>query len=53
MAGFAIGTGGICVTLLGVVADHFGVPTALQSIMALPVIGLGLALGLRYRQDGG
>ncbi len=50
MAGFAIGTGGICVTLLGVIADHFGVPAALQSIMALPVIGLLLALSLRYEQ---
>jgi FSR family fosmidomycin resistance protein-like MFS transporter len=52
MAGFAIGTGGICVTLLGVVADHFGVPAALQAITALPVIGLLLALGLRYDQHG-
>jgi len=52
MAGFAIGTGGICVTLLGVVADHFGVPAALQAVMALPVAGLLLALGLRYRQEG-
>jgi len=52
MAGFAIGTGGICVTLLGVVADHFGVPAALQAVMALPVIGLLLALSLRYRQEG-
>jgi FSR family fosmidomycin resistance protein-like MFS transporter len=52
MAGFAIGTGGICVTLLGVVADHLGVYAALQSIMALPVIGLLLALVLPYRQEG-
>ena len=52
MAGFAIGTGGICVTLLGVIADHFGVLAALRSIMVLPVIGLLLALGLRYRQEG-
>ncbi len=52
MAGFAIGTGGICVTLLGVIADHFGVPAALQAIMALPVMGLLLALSLRYRQEG-
>jgi FSR family fosmidomycin resistance protein-like MFS transporter len=51
MAGFAIGTGGICATLLGVIADHFGVPAALQSIMALPVIGLLLALSLRYKQE--
>ena len=50
MAGFAIGTGGICVTLLGVIADHFGVPAALQSITVLPVIGFLLALGLRYRE---
>jgi FSR family fosmidomycin resistance protein-like MFS transporter len=52
MAGFAIGTGGICVTLLGVIADHFGVPAALQSTMALPVIGFLLALGLKYKQGG-
>ena len=52
MAGFAIGTGGICVTLLGVIADHFGVPAALQSIMALPVIGFLLTLGLKYKQGG-
>jgi len=51
MAGFAIGTGGICVTLLGVIADHFGVPAALQSTMVLPVIGLILALCLRYEQQ--
>ncbi len=53
MAGFAIGTGGICATLLGVIADRFGVPAALQSIMALPVIGLVLALGLRYPERTG
>jgi MFS transporter, FSR family, fosmidomycin resistance protein len=53
MAGFAIGTGGICVTLLGVIADHFGVPAALQSITALPVIGFLLALGLKYKQTSG
>lgn len=51
MAGFAIGTGGICVTLLGVIADSFGVPAALQSIMVLPVIGFLLALCLRYREQ--
>jgi len=50
MAGFAIGTGGICVTLLGVIADLFGVPAALQAITVLPVIGLLLALTLRYKQ---
>ena len=48
MVGFAIGAGGICVTLLGVLADHYGVPFALRSIAALPLIGLILSLILRY-----
>ncbi|OPY78807.1 MAG: Fosmidomycin resistance protein [Syntrophorhabdus sp. PtaU1.Bin058] len=50
MVGFAIGTGGIGVTVLGIVADNFGVPVALESIMALPFIGLVLSLMLRYRE---
>ena len=48
MVGFAIGMGGLGVTLLGIVADHFGIPLALQSIMILPIIGLGLSLLIRY-----
>jgi FSR family fosmidomycin resistance protein-like MFS transporter len=48
MVGFAIGAGGLGVTLLGVVADHFGVPAALKSIMLLPLTGLGLSLLIRY-----
>jgi MFS transporter, FSR family, fosmidomycin resistance protein len=48
MVGFAIGTGGLGVTILGVVADHFGVPTALHAIMLLPVAGLALSLPIRY-----
>ncbi len=48
MAGFAIGTGGIGVTLLGVVADHFGVPAALHSIMLLPIIGFVISCFIRY-----
>src|SRR3989339_743948 len=48
MVGFAIGAGGICVTLLGVLADHFGVPFALKSIAVLPFLGLILSLMLRY-----
>ena len=48
MVGFAIGAGGICVTLLGVVADHFGVPFALRSIAVLPLLGFILSLMLRY-----
>lgn len=52
MVGFAIGAGGLGVTLLGVVADHFGVPVALKSIMLLPVAGLGLSLLIRYPFPG-
>jgi FSR family fosmidomycin resistance protein-like MFS transporter len=48
MVGFAIGTGGIGVTLLGIIADHYGVPVALKTIIALPVTGLMLSLLLRY-----
>jgi len=51
MVGFAIGTGGLFVTLLGVIADHFGVPVALQSIMILPVIGLFFSAVLKYPVD--
>lgn len=43
IAGFAIGTGGIGVTLLGVVADRYGVPAAAHTINLLPVFGVLLA----------
>ena len=49
MVGFAIGTGGIGVTLLGLVADNFGVPVALESIMILPLVGFLLSLVVRYK----
>jgi FSR family fosmidomycin resistance protein-like MFS transporter len=48
MAGFAIGTGGIGTTILGVIADHFGLPVAFKSIMLLPVIGLLISFFIRY-----
>lgn len=50
MVGFAIGAGGICVTLLGVVADIYGVPLALKSIAVLPFIGFLLTLTLKYEK---
>lgn len=53
MAGFAIGTGGIGVTLLGVIADHFGVPMALKAIMLLPLGGLVLSALVSYPTDRG
>ncbi len=51
MVGFAIGTGGIGVTILGFVADHFGVPVALYSISILPCAGFLLSLLLRYHDE--
>ena len=48
MVGFAIGVGGLGVTLLGIIADHFGIPMALKSIMLLPLMGLGFSLAIRY-----
>ncbi len=48
VAGFAIGAGGIGVTLLGVIADHFGVPVAMKCIGVLPVAGFLVAMILRY-----
>ncbi len=51
MVGFAIGAGGVCVPLLGVVADHFGVPFALRSIAILPVLGLIFSVMLRYPES--
>lgn len=48
MSGFAIGAGGIGVTVLGLFADHFGVPAAMKCIWALPVAAFFLTLMLRY-----
>lgn len=52
MVGLAIGTGGIGITLLGVIADHLGVPFALKSIFVLPIIGFILSMILRYPLQG-
>lgn len=43
IAGFAIGTGGIGVTLLGAVADRYGVPAAIHAVNLLPAAGAVLA----------
>ncbi|HAA04110.1 MAG TPA: MFS transporter [Syntrophobacteraceae bacterium] len=48
LVGFAIGAGGIGVTLLGIIADHFGVYFALKCIGVLPLAGFLLSLLLRY-----
>jgi FSR family fosmidomycin resistance protein-like MFS transporter len=46
--GFAIGTGGVGVTLLGVIADAYGVPAAFQCIGVLPFIGFLICLMIKY-----
>jgi FSR family fosmidomycin resistance protein-like MFS transporter len=45
--GFAIGTGGIGVTILGMIADAYGVPAALKFITILPVTGFILSLFIK------
>ncbi len=51
--GFAIGTGGIGVTLLGMIADAYGVPAALKFITVLPILGFILSLFIKYPADKG
>ncbi len=55
MVGFTISAGGIWVTLLGTIADTWGVPVAMKTIFALPILAFVLALFVKYplkRQDG-
>ncbi len=47
--GFGVGTGGVGVTLLGVLADHLGVPAVFHALNLLAVAGLALALFLIRR----
>jgi FSR family fosmidomycin resistance protein-like MFS transporter len=42
--GFAIGIGGLGVSITGTISDSFGIITGMFSLILLPVIGLGLAL---------
>jgi MFS transporter, FSR family, fosmidomycin resistance protein len=48
MVGFAVGTGGVGVTLLGTVADIWGVPMAMKTILAMPLIAYGISLLVKY-----
>lgn len=41
--GFGVGMGGVGTPLIGYVADHWGMATALNSLLALPAAGLVLA----------
>ena len=46
MLGFGIGMGSIGVTLLGVIADHMGLPLTMNLISLLPILGIILAFTL-------
>ena len=48
MIGFTVSAGGLGVTLLGGIADTWGVPMALKTIFILPLIAFGLSLLLKY-----
>ncbi len=48
MVGFTISAGGIGVTLLGAIADHWGVPIAIKAIFLLPLIAFGLGWLIKY-----
>jgi FSR family fosmidomycin resistance protein-like MFS transporter len=51
IVGFAIGTGGVGVTLLGGVADRFGLPAALWISALVPLLGFVAALFLPAPRD--
>jgi FSR family fosmidomycin resistance protein-like MFS transporter len=46
--GLAMGIGGISTTLLGWVADHWGIPTALQITFILPILAFLVFLPIPY-----
>lgn len=48
MVGFTISAGGVGVTLLGTIADTWGVPMAIKTIFIMPLIAFGLGLLLKY-----
>jgi len=48
MVGFTISAGGIGVTLLGAIADAWGVPMAIKSVFVLPLIAAALTLLVKY-----
>ena len=47
MVGFAVGMSGIGVTLLGAIADTWGVPVAMKVILLLPVVGFLVTLPIK------
>ncbi len=51
MVGFSISAGGIGVTLLGSIADTWGVPMAVKAVFVLPLIAFVLSLLVNYPQE--
>lgn len=51
MVGFTISAGGIGVTLLGAIADTWGVPMAVKAVFVLPLIAFALTLPVKYPQE--
>jgi FSR family fosmidomycin resistance protein-like MFS transporter len=51
MVGFSISAAGIGVTLLGSIADTWGVPMAIKTVFVLPLISFVLSLLLNYPQE--
>jgi len=51
MVGFTISAGGIGVTLLGAIADTWGVPAAIKTIFVMPLIAFGLGLLVKYHLE--
>jgi len=48
LLGFSMGVGGISTTILGWVADHWGIPAALQATFILPILAFLTFLPLPY-----
>jgi len=46
LLGFAVGMGSIGVTIMGSIADNFGLPVAMNIISLLPILGIVLAFTL-------
>jgi FSR family fosmidomycin resistance protein-like MFS transporter len=51
MVGFTISAGGIGVTLLGAIADAWGVLMAIKAAFVLPLIAFVLSLLVNYPQE--
>jgi FSR family fosmidomycin resistance protein-like MFS transporter len=51
MVGFSVSAAGIGVTLLGSIADTWGVPMAIKAVFVLPLISFFLSLLIKYPQE--